>query len=241
MYRSRYAAPRLAAIAIGIASIAIAAQVAFARAHSASVRAGSSGLVADKGKFRITVGGKEAGKEDFEISPSNGGWTVKGNVTIQTPKGPAHINGTLELKADGSPLRYDWSTDGDKNAAAVVTFNGPSAEIELNLANTTPYSQQLTFTTPPVVLDNNLYDQYAVLASRYDWSKGGAQTFSVLVPQSLAPGTVTVESAGQQDVDGKQMDELQVKSDDLQLNLFLQKGHLMRIDVPDSNAQVVRE
>ena len=231
---------------VGAASVALTAEVASARSrhasHAASVRIGSGvQLVPDKGKFRILANGKEAGQEDFEISPSNGGWVVRGNSTIQTAKGPAHINGTLELKADGSPVRYDWATDGDKKAAAVVTFNGAAAEIALNIANTNPYRQQLSFSTTPVVLDNNLYDQYAVLAGLYDWSKKGVQTFSVLVPQSLAPGTVTVESLGKQDADGKQMDELRVKSDDLELDLFLDKGRLMRIDVPASNAEIVRD
>jgi hypothetical protein len=232
---------------VGLASVAIAAGIASAArlhrpSHAASVRTGSAvQLVPDKGKFRILANGKEAGQEDFEITPSGGGWIVRGNSTIQTAKGPAHINGTLQLKADGSPVRYDWATDGDKKAAATVTFNGAAAEIALNVANTNPYRQQLSFSTMPVVLDNNLYDQYAVLAGLYDWSKKGVQTFSVLVPQSLAPGTISVESLGKQDADGKQMDELRVKSDDLELDLFLDKGRLMRIDVPGSNAEIVRD
>ena len=246
MNRNRHAARMLVLGIVGVASLALIAEVASARSrhasHAASVRIGSGvQLVPDKGRFRILANGKEAGLEDFEITPSKGGWVVRGNSTIQTAKGPAHVNGTLELKADGSPVRYDWATDGDKKAAAVVTFNGAAAEIALNVANTNPYKQQLSFSTMPVVLDNNLYDQYAVLAGLYDWSKKGVQTFSVLVPQSLAPGTITVESLGKQDADGRQMDELRVKSDDLELDLFLDKGRLMRIDVPGSNAEIVRD
>ncbi len=246
MNRNDLAARALTLIVVGLAAGAMAAEVASARSHrashSASVRSGSGlQLVPDKGKFRILANGKEAGQEDFEISPSGGGWIVRGNSTIQTAKGPAHVNGTLQLKADGSPVRYEWATDGDKKAAAVVTFNGAAAEIALNVTNTNPYRQQLTFSASPVVLDNNLYDQYAVLAGLYDWSKKGVQTFSVIVPQSLAPGTITVESLGKQDADGKQMDELRVKSDDLELDLFLNKGKLMRIDVPGSNAEIVRD
>jgi hypothetical protein len=237
-----------------IASVAIFAVAGIARAtfaahahrasSAASVRPAPGGLqlVPDKGKFKILANGKEAGQEEFEITPSNGDWIVRGTSTIQTDKGAAHINGTLELHADGSPVRYDWTTDGDKKAAASVTFSGRQASIDLNMANTQPYTQQLTFSSTPIaVLDNNLYDQYAVLAGLYDWSKGGVQTFSVLVPQSLTPGSVSVESVGKQDSEGKQMDELVVKSDDLELDLFLDKGRLMRIVAPDSNAEIVRE
>jgi hypothetical protein len=232
-----------------IASFGIAAQIALAgHAHHASgaasvtVTSGSVQLVPDKGKFKILAGGKEAGQEDFEITPSGGGWLVRGNSTIQTAKGPARINGTLELRADGSPIRYDWTTNGDKNAAASVTFNGNAAEIALNVAHTNPYRQQLTFgSTPVAVLDNNLYDQYAVLAALYNWSKNGVQSFSVLVPQELTPGVVTVESLGKQDSNGKQMDELRVKTDDLELDLFLDRGRLIRIVAPNSDAEIVRE
>ncbi|MGH9574926.1 MAG: hypothetical protein ACRD40_15520 [Candidatus Acidiferrales bacterium] len=243
MNRNCYLTRVLAVVIVGVASVAlIAAAHSYRAPDAASVRTGSAvQLVPDKGKFRILADGKEVGQEDFEINRSNGGWVVRGNSTIQTAKGAAHINGTLELKADGSPVRYDWATDGDKKAAAVVTFNGAAAEIALNVANTNPYKQQLSFSTTPVVLDNNLYDQYAVLAGLYDWSKKGVQTFSVLVPQSLAPGTISVESLGKQDANGKQMDELRVKSDDLELNLFLDKGRLMRIDVPAGNAEIVRD
>jgi hypothetical protein len=229
----------LVALAVAIAPRKSAASPA----HGGSSKV-SSGVVftPDKGTFKILAGGKEAGQEDFEVSPSGGDWIVRGTSTIQTAKGPTHVTGTLELHPNGSPVRYEWSTDGEKTASATVTFDGPAASIALNLANTQPYTQQLTFGSVPVaVLDNNLYDQYAVLGDLYDWSKKGVQTFSVLVPQELTPGTVTVESLGKQDSNGKQMDELRVKTDDLELDLFFDRGRLMRIAAPGSDAEIVRD
>jgi hypothetical protein len=241
------------AVCVGIFVIAGLAINAFASpAHHASSGAAAAVariapgavLVPDKGRFHILANGKEAGQEDFEITPTGNGWMVHGSATLQTDKGATHVNGMLELHADGSPARYEWSTDGEKKASATVTFSGPAASIALNLANTQPYTQQLTFSSLPVaVLDNNLYDQYAVLAGLYDWSKKGVQTFSVLVPQELTPGSVTVESLGKQDSSGsgKQMDELRVKTDDIEIDLFLEKGRLMRIAAPDSGAEIVRD
>jgi hypothetical protein len=75
----------------------------------------------------------------------------------------------------------------------------------------------------------------------YDWNKKGAQNFSVLVPQEMTPGTVTVESLGKQDVDGKKLDELSVKSQDLELDLYLDGQRLVRIAAPASNAEILRE
>ena len=233
-----FAAAVLTAVPCGI----LASPARRAANAAASTKTAATFLVPDKGRFKILSAGKEFGQEDFEIRQEGNGWMVRGNATLQTAKGATHVNGALELHPDGSPARYEWSTDGDKKASATVTFSGAAASIALDLANTPPYTQELTFGSVPVaVLDNNLYDQYAVLAGLYDWSKKGVQSFSVLVPQELTPGTVSVESLGKQDSNGKQMDELRVKTDDLEVDLFLDKGHLMRIVAPGSDAEIVRD
>jgi hypothetical protein len=199
-------------------------------------------LAPDKGKFRIMSGGQQVGKEEFEIGPSGANWVAHGISEIKTAEGATRVTGTLELHSDGTPAHYEWSTEGAKKAAAAIGFNGATATIDLRVDGARPFTQQFTFSSPQIaVLDNNLYHQYAVLARLYDWNKKGAQTFSVLVPQALTPGSVTVESLGQKDVDGKKMDELQVKTEDLELDLYLENQRLIRIDAPNANAEIVRE
>jgi hypothetical protein len=213
-----------------------------AEASSPSPARSSPGFVSEKGKFRIMVNGQQMGKEEFEISPGGGGWMAHGTSQLQTATGTMQVTGTLEFHADGTPVRYEWSTQGTKKAGATIAFNGPVATIELHVEGARPFTQQFTFNTPLiVVLDNNLYYQYAVLARLYDRGKGGQQTFSVLVPQALTPGSVTVDSLGNQDVDGKKMEELQVKTSDLELDLYLDGDRLMRIVAPSSNAEIIRE
>ena len=92
------------------------------------------------------------------------------------------------------------------------------------------------------LLDNNLYYQYAVLARIYDWSKGGEQTFPVLIPQELTPGTVTVLSTGAAAADGKTYEGLKVTSSDLEILLLLDNNHrLVRLEVPAAKVSVIRE
>jgi hypothetical protein len=91
------------------------------------------------------------------------------------------------------------------------------------------------------VLDNNLYHQYALLAQLYDWNKKGPQSFSVLVPQEMIPGTVTTESIGKQDVGGKKLEELRVKTEDNEIDLFLDGPKLMQVVAPTANAEIIRE
>jgi hypothetical protein len=199
-------------------------------------------LVADKGKFRVLVNGQEMGKEDFEISRNGSNWTAKGTSEIQSPQGATHLTGTLDLRPDGTPVKYEWSMQGAKKASASIAFSGPTASIELRLDGAKPFTQQFTFNSPKVaVLDNNLYYQYAILARLYDWTKPEPQTFSVLVPQEMTPGNITVASLGKQDVNGKQLDELQVKTEDIEVDLYVDNGRLLRIAVPSSKAEIVRE
>jgi hypothetical protein len=91
------------------------------------------------------------------------------------------------------------------------------------------------------VLDNNLYHQYALLARLYEWDKKGAQTFSVLVPQEMTPGTVTVDSMGDQELSGKKVQELRVRTEDNEIDLFLDGPKLMRVVAPAANAEIIRE
>ncbi len=204
-----------------------------------------SGFTPDKGAFKILVNGQQAGKEDFDIGPGggNGDWIAHGASEITAPDGSkTSVSGTLEFRADGTPVRYEWSTQGAKKAAATVTFNGPVASIELRIPGARPFTQQLTFTSPLVViLDNNLYDQYAVLAHIYDWQKKGPQTFPVLVPQENTPGTIAVDSLGSQDIDGKKLDELGVKTEDLEVDVYLDGPRVVRIVAPSANAEIVRQ
>ena len=215
-------------LAFGIAAAAIAAPPAFAP---------------DKGKFKILVNGQPAGTEEFSLSANGGNWTAHGNAEIQTPQGAAHITGNLELRPDGAAVRYEWNMQGAKKAASTIVFNGATANVELRMEGARPYTQQFTFNSDRVVvLDNNMYDQYAILARLYDWDKKGAQTFSVIVPQEMTPGSVTVESLGKQDTgSGTKLEQLRVKTEDIEINLFLDGQRLVRIVSPSANAEIIRE
>jgi hypothetical protein len=215
-------------LVLAFATTAIAAALAFAP---------------DKGKFKILVNGQPAGTEEFSLSANGGNWIARGNAEIQTPQGATHVTGNLELRPDGVPVRYEWTMQGAKKASSTIVFNGATANVELRMEGARPYTQQFTFNSDRVVvLDNNMYDQYAILARLYDWDKKGAQTFSVIVPQEMTPGNVTVESLGKQDAgSGEKLEQLRVKTEDIEINLFVDGQRLVRIVSPSANAEIVRE
>src|SRR5437660_1477791 len=186
-------------------------------------------LVQDKGKFTIKLAGQTVGHEEFEIEPAEGA--------------PSRVTGSLTLLSNGSPISYEWKAQSEKNSGAHIVFANGVARITLEMQGARPFQQDLSFNSPLIaVLDNNLYYQYAVLARIYDWSKGGEQTFPVLIPQELTPGTVTVLSTGAAAADGKTYEGLKVTSSDLEILLLLDNNHrLIRLEVPAAKVSVMRE
>ena len=226
------------------ASLLVIATMPFGWSAHAQKNLSGSVLVADKGKFNILVEGKSVGKEEFEIAPNGGGWVAKGSTEISAGDGQtAHITGDLTLQANGAPIAYDWVSKADKTNSAHIIFTNGIARIALTVQGAQPYEQEFTFNSPlVVVLDNNMYHQYAVLARIYDWSKGGAQTLPVLIPQEITPGSITVEATGSAASDGKTYEGLRVTTSDIEVLLLLDSNHrLMRIEVPASKVAVVRD
>jgi hypothetical protein len=220
------------------AAAGIADQKKNAASHGASV------FAKDGGKLTIKLDGQTVGHEEFEITPSASGWLAKGSAEIKPSQAPASkVTGSLSLQSDGAPVSYQWTSHAEKSNSASILFADGIAKMTLQMQGAHPFDQTFTFGTPLVaVLDNNLYHQYAVLARLYDWSKRGPQTFPVLIPQELMPGSITAESTGSATIDGASYEGLRVNTTDLEIDLYLDSNHrLMRLEVPSAKVSVVRE
>jgi hypothetical protein len=220
--------------------------VAFGLLASAAQKKPVAGsvFVPEKGKFNILLEGKSVGREEYEISSSGGGWTAHGSTSLKPPETAAStVTGTLILQPDGVPISYEWTSQAEKSNSAHVLFANGVAKMTLQLQGARPFEQDLSFSSSlVVVLDNNLYHQYAVLARVYDWSKRGTQTFPVLIPQDLTPGTITVDWVGAVSADGKSYEGLKIMTNDLEIVLYLDGNHrLVRLEVPSAKVSVVRE
>ena len=235
---------KLRIISIALTFGIVACAVSIAAQKKSAATSGPVVFVQDKGKLTIKLGGQTVGHEDFEIAPSGGGWLAKGLAEVKPPdSGASKVSGSLTLQGNGAPISYEWSSQAEKTNGAHILFANGVASITLEMQGARPFQQDLTFNTPLIaVLDNNLYHQYAVLARIYDWSKRGVQTFPVLIPQELTPGTITVQSTGSASSDGKTYGGLKVNTSDLEILLLLDGNHrLMRLEVPDAKVSVVRE
>ncbi|HTC40502.1 MAG TPA: hypothetical protein VK703_02970 [Candidatus Acidoferrales bacterium] len=226
-----------------LASVLLLLALATALLASADQKKASV-FVNDKGKFKVLLADKVIGHEEFEITSSGATWIAKATTHLAVEGAPATtVTGNLALQPEGAPISYDWTTQADKNSSAHIAFTNGVAKMTVQLGTAHPFEQDLTFTSPMiVVLDDNLYYQYAVLARVYDWNRRGTQSFSVLVPQELLPGTISVDWAGAVTAEGKSYEGLKVITNDLEVILYLDPNHrLQRIEVPSSKAAIIRE
>ncbi len=222
--------------AMAVAGLALAAGSAQPQKGTPSV------LSEDRGKLVITVNGQAAGAEDFSITRDGNGWVAKGTTEIRGQNGVSHLTSELRLNSAGAPVRYFWITDTNKRASSTTEFEGMTARITLDLGEGKPVRQDYTFTAPVIVLDDNLYHHYEILARVYNWQTRGAQEFAVLIPQEQSPGKVTVESLGPTNTGGARLVQLAVRTPDLEVMLYLDASHrLMRLSVPASKAEVRRQ
>jgi len=207
--------------------------------------AADSGFTPDKGRFRILQAGNEAGTEEFSLAPSGNAWVIEDETVIRVP-GSAEMrsSGQLRISQDGTPLHYAWTAQGDKKASGTVEFENGTAKTSVSLAGAKqPGQQDFKFSSPRIaVLDNNLYEQYAILGRIYDWNAKGTQSFPVLIPQDATPGTIDLESLGTKSVDGADLEVLRVHSADLEIQLFFDaKFHLVRLEAPAAKVVIIRQ
>jgi hypothetical protein len=228
----------VALLALLLASPAVAQE-----RKSPAKAAATGGLAEDKGKWRIMVEGRQLGTEEFQISLRSGEWQAQGKFTAQAEGAPAStVQSRLRLNSGGNLVYYEWSVEGEKKSSGTLQMDGKTVTIELRLPNAAPFTQQFFFETPRVViLDNNMYHHYLILAALYDWQQRGVQTFSVVVPQDLIPGSVTLESLGTQETQTGKLDVLRLRSSDLEVDLYFAARRLIRLVVPASNVVVERE
>jgi hypothetical protein len=226
---------------LGLVILLLSAAVNYGLAYPRP--AANSALTPDKGKFRILQQGNEVGTEEFDLQPSGNAWVMNDQTVIRVGSAETHTSGQLRISADGTPQHYTWSSQGEKKASGTVEFDNGTAKTSLNISGAKgPAEQDFKFSSPRlVVLDNNLYEQYAVLGTMYDWTAKGAQSFPVLIPQDATPGSIDVESLGTKNVEGAGLQVLRVHSADLEIQLFFDaKLRLVRLEVPTAQVVIVR-
>jgi hypothetical protein len=204
----------------------------------------------ESGTFRIYFGGAEIGQEKFQITESGG--SVKASaetrLTIEREKEKVSflIRPVLEFNRFFEPVSYQIGQEsGPNKTKARVTFKGAMSDAVYESGKETD-ARQIDLQKDVLVLDDNVFHQYIILAKRYDFAKGGIQEFSAFVPQQFIAGGVSVSDKGMEAVQvmsqNLKLQHLLVDTGELQISLWLDDRHSLRkLAVPKSGVEVVRE
>jgi hypothetical protein len=204
----------------------------------------------ERGIFRILFNGEQIGEEKFQIvaDASNFRAFAEISLTVEREKDKATftIKPLLQFKKTFEPISYEvLQESGPNKMKAHVNFK-PGRSEALYETERQKDPREIELRPDVVVLDDNVFHHYILLARRYDFLKGGVQEFPAFIPQQFLAGTITVEDKGMEKValggSPVPLQHLFVDSGELQFSLWLNKRHeLLKISVPKSNVDVERQ
>lgn len=176
------------------------ATLLFAFATGAAIITPANALAqADEGSFALTVDGRPAGNERFEIRQSGGGRSAEtlanGQITLRLPTGGVELSTRLRatgIRATPTAYRVDVGGGSRRNVVGTVADGRFSAKI------LTPSGEQLreyAATDGAVLLDASVAHHYYFLAQRLREGR-----VAVLIPQENRQVMATVENRGDETI-----------------------------------------
>ena len=218
-----------------------------APAATASPPGRASAGTTEHGVFRVFARGESLGSETFEITTSPEGTEARAQVELSVGGQTSRQTARLSLGPAGLPRSYEWNQEVPKPAFVRVRFTEDRAEVEFPMESGSLDRREFFFSTPHVViLDNNIFHHFIFLLRHYDFTKGGRQTVSILIPQEVLPGTVDLEARGSEEVavgNAKlRLERVVVISPDNEISVWVdEQKRVIKIGVPQAGVEVVRE
>jgi hypothetical protein len=196
------------------------------------------------GVLRITADGQSLGTERYRIRRSGANLEAVADIQLDVRGTRIEQNTSMTLSPAGEPLSYEWRMDKPKKMHVSVLFDGGKAVATYPLESGQEDRQEFHFNTGRVaVLDNNVFHHFALFARLYDSQKQGVQSFPVFIPQSIQPGTATIESKGTDtlQVNGENVlaRRLEIITTDNRVLVWIKEdGGLLRLEVPAAKVVV---
>jgi hypothetical protein len=204
----------------------------------------------EQGLFKILFGGEVIGQERYQIVRDGDSFKASGETHLTVDRGSEKVTFSirplLQFSKAFEPLVYQiLQESGGNKMKARVNFK-PGMSQAIYETGKEADTREIELRKDVLILDDNVFHHYVILARRFDYSKGGTQQFSAFVPQQFMAGGITVEDEGFEQVslgDKKvSLQHLLVDTGDLQVSLWINERHeLQKISVPKSNVDVIRE
>lgn len=195
-------------------------------------------------KFRVRMGNRASGTEEYRIQKTTDGWRLLGKVQAEIGGAPAAFAYEVLLAPDRSLVRYkldiqiagttqtvETQRDGDK----FIMKAGPAGQLT---------EKGAAFTARTVLLDNMLTGHYQFLL---DGLPGYLGDITALIPQRLGAlaSKLTDEGTAAGTLDGKPMTVrkygLSLGSLPVEILALPQSNRLLRVTIPSQDIELTRE
>lgn len=216
--------------------------------QNASSSATNSGN--ESGSFRILFGGEAIGQEKFQITESLSGFKATAEVRLsidrEKEKAVFVLKPVLTLNKSFEPSAYQVTQEDGVVKRSVRVIFKPEKSERIYEAGNEHDSREIELKKDVIILDDNSFHHYILLAKRFDYVKGGVQEFSAFVPQQFLAGGISISDKGKEAIKigekGVVLQHLLVDTGELQISLWLDERHeLKKLSVPKSNVEVIRE
>jgi hypothetical protein len=176
----------------------------------------------ENGQFNILQDGRKIGTEQYSITKAQEGYKVEGRTMI----GDLNISSKMDLDDKLVPTFYEYSN----NPGTIrVKITNPLGELE-TITNGETSAIDFRFPERGVILDTNFFHHFLILLYR---AQMGERMFSVFIPQTMAVGSVSVQTTGSR--------TFNLDTGDVKLEATTDgDGRLMRLAVPDAKLVIER-
>ena len=204
----------------------------------------------DQGVFQLFLAGRRIGSEKFEIQSTKDQTSAKAETEFQIEKGQKLVliktSSSLVLNAQLVPLTYNWSMKSPQASSLEADFRSKPAKLRYRTVTGEVDERDFSLLPDIVLLDNNVFHHFELLAERYRLTPGGKQVFRAFVPQDALPGELSVEGKGKKTVkirgQSEELQHLVVTTELAQIDLWLDdQRHLQRVLIGAAQLEAVRE
>ena len=210
----------------------------------------------DEGTFAVFQSGQRVATEDFTVRQLGASSLTSAHLRLESGGSTLEQTSQLALTPDGSLSRYEWQQLSPVRRSATVE---PKDQVlVMHTVADGKSSDQSFFLTPTTfVLDDYVFSSREVLLWRYlatsckqretgDGCDLIRARFPILVPRRNTSGEVYVEFKGYDDtpLNGRpqHLRHFLIQTNGPDWHLWLDEQHkLLRISVPDSNIEVLRQ
>jgi uncharacterized protein len=154
-------------------------------------------LAEGEAEYTLFVGGQPAGRETVRVARSGSLWIVSSTGSIGLAGAPAATSFEVRYTADLHPVesRFEFR-QGQRTTTVATSYGGTTAISEITQHDaTSSKTDQISART--VVLPNNFYAAYAVLAARLSTLEAGADIPAYIAPQAEIRIAVTSVRPGE--------------------------------------------